>query len=124
MNLPLDGTTTNSSSDEHQRILLRQSLRQQMLTPSSTTNSFNEENYQPGQTTIPLIHSIPELPSVDNHDHNIEEYEDDELVHNHHINQSDIEEETPFPVEDYDEEDDECSTRLIDRRVDVASIHS
>jgi hypothetical protein len=120
--LPLDGTTTNSSSDEHQRTLLRQSLRQQMLSASSTTNSFNEDNYALAQTTIPLIHSIPEVPSADQHDRDLDEYEeDDELNQNNLANQSDIEDEPRFPVEDEDE--DEYSTKMTEPLVDVESIN-
>ncbi|CAF1084195.1 unnamed protein product [Adineta ricciae] len=117
--LPLDGTTTNSSSDEHQRILLRQAHRQQTFYPSSTTNSFNEDNFLSQQTTIPLIHSIPEVPSADNPDID-EDEEDDDLVHNNLGNQSDIEEEARFPVE-YD--DDEYSSKMNEPLVDVESIN-
>ncbi|CAF4238822.1 unnamed protein product, partial [Rotaria sp. Silwood2] len=120
--LTLDGTTTNSSSDEHQRILLRQTYRQPILLPSSTTNSFNDENYHSQQTTIPLIHSIPEVPSADNHDQDIDEdEEDDELIQNNLGNQSDIEEEARFPVEDDD--DDEYSSKMNERLVDGESIN-
>ncbi|CAF2469698.1 unnamed protein product [Rotaria sp. Silwood2] len=120
--LTLDGTTTNSSSDEHQRILLRQTYRQPILIPSSTTNSFNDENYHSQQTTIPLIHSIPEVPSADNHDQDIDEdEEDDELIQNNLGNQSDIEEEARFPVEDDD--DDEYSSKMNERLVDGESIN-
>ncbi|CAF2124500.1 unnamed protein product [Rotaria magnacalcarata] len=119
--LTLDGTTTNSSSDEHQRILLRQTYRQPMLIPSSTTNSFNDENYHSQQTTIPLIHSIPEVPSADNHDQDIDEdEEDDELIQNNLGNQSDIDEEARFPVED---DDDEYSSKMNERLVDTESIN-
>jgi hypothetical protein len=116
--LAIDGTTTNSSSDEHQRILLRQTYRQQMLNPP---NSFNDENYHSQKTTIPLIHSIPEVPSADNHDHDIDEYEeDDELMHNNLGNQSDIEEEARFPVED---DEDNYSAKMNEPLVDVESIN-
>ncbi|CAF3322527.1 unnamed protein product [Rotaria sp. Silwood1] len=119
--LTLDGTTTNSSSDEHQRILLRQTYRQPINIPSSATNSFNDENYHSQQTTIPLIHSIPEVPSTDNHDQDIDEdEEDDELIQNNLGNQSDIEEEARFPVED---DDDEYSMKMNDRLVDGESIN-
>lgn len=94
-----------------------------MLTASSTTNSFNDENYQLTQTTIPLIHSIPEVPSIDNHDHDIGEFEDDEMIQNNLANQSDIEEETHFPVEDDDDEDDECSNKLNKQTPDIQSIN-
>ncbi|CAF0854418.1 unnamed protein product [Adineta steineri] len=119
--LTLDGTTTNSSSDEHQRILLRQTSRQQMLYPSSATNSFNDENYQSQQTTQPLIHSIPEVPSVDNQDQDIDEdEEDDDLTQNNLGNQSDIDEEARFPVED---DEDEYSSKMNEPLVDVESIN-
>ncbi|CAF3648267.1 unnamed protein product [Rotaria sordida] len=121
--LTLDGTTTNSSSDEHQRILLRQAYRQPMLIPSSEKNSFNDENYHSQQTTIPLIHSIPEVPSTDDHDQDQdidEDEEDDELIHNNLENQSDIEEEARFPVED---DDDEYSSKMNERLVDGESIN-
>jgi hypothetical protein len=117
--LVLDGTTTNSSSDEHQRILLRQAYRQQLLAPSSIPNSYNDEHYHTQQTTMPLIHSIPEVPSVDNHDLD-EDEEDDELMHPNLGNQSDIEEEARFPVED---DDDNYFSKLNEPLVDVESIN-
>lgn len=71
---------------------------------SSKTNSLNDENYRLQKTTKPLIHSIPEVPSADHQDQDIDEDEDDELIHNTLGNQSDIEEEARFPVEDYEDE--------------------
>ena len=121
--IPFDGTTTNSSSDEHQRILLRQSLRQQILNPSSTTNSFNDDNYLSQPTTIPLIHSIPEVPSGDDHDQDVDEFEEDEeLMRQELVNQSDVEEdEGRFRLGD-DDDDDEYSTKLNEPLVDIESI--
>jgi len=52
----------------------------------------------------------------------MDEYEeDDELIQNNLGNQSDIEEEARFPVEDYD--DDEYSTKMNEPLVDVESIN-
>lgn len=119
--LTLDGTTTNSSSDEHQRILLRQAYRQPMFILSPTPNTLNDETYHSQQTTAPLIHSIPEVPSADNHDQDIDEdEEDDELIQNNLGNQSDIEEEARFPVED---DDDEYSSKMNEHLVDAESIN-
>jgi hypothetical protein len=88
---------------------------------SSTTNSFKDENYHSQKTTIPLIHSIPEVPSADNHDQDIDEdEEDDDLTQNNHGNQSDIEEEARFPVED---DEDEYSTKMNEPLVDIESIN-
>ena len=69
-----------------------------MLIPSLTTNPLNDENYHLQQTTIPLIHSIPEVPSAANHEQDLSE--DDELIQNNHDHQSDLEEETRFPIDD------------------------
>lgn len=107
----LDGTTTNSSSDEHQRFLLRQAYRHQFSSPSALPNCANDEHYHNQQTTIPLIHSIPEVPSADNHDLDEEE---------NLGNQSDIEEEPRFPVED---DEDNYSSKLNEPLVDVESIN-
>ncbi len=82
---------------------------------------MNDENYHSQQTTttIPLIHSIPEVPSADTHDQDIDEdEEDEELLHNNLANQSDIEEEARFPVED---DEDEYSTKMNEPLVDVQS---
>ena len=93
-----------------------------MLTASSATNSFNEDNYAVAQTTIPLIHSIPEVPSADQNGRDLDEYEEeDELNQNNLANQSDIEDESRFPVEDEDE--DEYSTKMTEPLVDVESIN-
>jgi hypothetical protein len=96
------------------------------MNPSSQTNSFTDENYHAQQTTSPLIHSIPELPSVDTHDQDIDEdEEDDELIRHNLGNQSDMEEEeeeeeSRFPVED---DDDVYSTKMNEPLVDVESIN-
>jgi hypothetical protein len=102
-----------------------------MLTASSTTNSFNDDNYPLPQTTIPLIHSIPEVPSTDQHDRDLDEYDDDDELIRHHLgNQSDIDDEGRFPIEDDDDvvddddedEDDEYSTRINEPLLDIESI--
>ena len=93
-----------------------------MLAASSATNSFNEENSTLPQTTIPLIHSIPEVPSADHNDRDLDGYEeDDELNPNNLATHSDIEEESRFPVEDEDEDD--YSTKMNEPLVDVESIN-
>lgn len=94
-----------------------------MLNSSSTTNSLNDDNFYAQQTTIPIIHSIPEVPSADSHDQDMDEdEEDDELINNNLANQSDIEEEVRFPVEDDD--DDDYSTKMNEPLVDVESMQS
>ncbi len=81
---------------------------------------MNDENYHSQQITVPLIHSIPEVPSADNHDQDIDEDEEyDELIQHNLGNQSDIEEEARFPVED---DEDEYSSRMNEPLVDVESI--
>jgi hypothetical protein len=102
-------------------MLSRQSYRQQILHPSPSNRSFRDDNHHSQQTTVPLIHSIPEVPSADAHDQDIDEdEEDDELMQNNLGNQSDIEEEARFPVED---DDDEYSTKMNEPLVDVESLN-
>ncbi len=61
------------------------------------------------------------MPSADNHDRDIDEdEEDDELIHSNLGNQSDMEEEARFPVED---DDNEYSTKMNEPLVDVESIN-
>jgi len=86
----------------------------------TTKNSFKEETFPTKQTTVPLIHSIPEVPSVDNPDQDMDD-EDEELVHRNLATHSDLEEEEArFPVE-YDEDD--FSVKTNERLVDAESLN-